>query len=49
LRILSIKPSEKKIFDYIGIEHDLFSRWGENKRIGKSGKKKIRLIIAHKE
>jgi 4-hydroxy-3-polyprenylbenzoate decarboxylase len=35
-----------KVFDYIGIEHDLFKRWGEDKQIQKSRKRNNRLLIA---
>ncbi|MGD2184971.1 MAG: UbiX family flavin prenyltransferase [Desulfobacterales bacterium] len=35
-----------KVFDYIGIEHDLFKRWGEDKQIEKSRKRNKRLLIA---
>jgi 4-hydroxy-3-polyprenylbenzoate decarboxylase len=38
-----------KVFDYIGIEHDLFSRWGEDKQIEKSRKKNNRILIAQKK
>ena len=38
-----------KVFDYIGIEHDLFKRWGENDQIEKPRKKNNRLLIAQKK
>ena len=38
-----------KVFDYIGIEHDLFKRWGEDKQIEKSRKKNNRILIAQKK
>lgn len=38
-----------KVFDYIGIEHDLFNRWGEDKQKEKSRKKNNRLLIAQKK
>ncbi len=38
-----------KVFDYIGIEHDLFNRWGEDKQKEKPRKKNNRLLIAQKK
>ena len=38
-----------KVFDYMGIEHNLFRRWGENKRIEKSRKKNNRILLAQKK
>jgi 4-hydroxy-3-polyprenylbenzoate decarboxylase len=38
-----------KVFDYMGIEHDLFKRWGENKQIGKPRKKNKRILLAQKQ
>ncbi len=38
-----------KVFDYMGIEHDLFRRWGENKRIEKPRKKNNRILLAQKK
>ena len=38
-----------KVFDYMGIEHDLFKRWGENKQIEKPRKKNNRILLAHKK
>ena len=38
-----------KLFDYMGIEHDLFRRWGENKRIEKPRKKNNRILLAQKK
>jgi 4-hydroxy-3-polyprenylbenzoate decarboxylase len=35
-----------KVFDYMGIEHHLFKRWGEDKQIEKPGKKKNRILLA---
>lgn len=37
-----------KVFDYMGIEHDLFRRWGENEQIEKPGKKNNRILLAQK-
>ena len=34
-----------KVFDYMGIEHDLFKRWGENKQIEKPRKKNKRILL----
>lgn len=38
-----------KVFDYMGIEHDLFKRWGENKQIEKPRKKNTRILLARKK
>ena len=38
-----------KVFDYMGIEHDLFRRWGENKQIEKTRKKNNRILLAQKK
>ena len=38
-----------KVFDYMGIEHNLFRRWGENKRIEKPRKKNNRILLAQKK
>jgi 4-hydroxy-3-polyprenylbenzoate decarboxylase len=38
-----------KVLDYMGIEHDLFRRWGENKRIEKRRKKNNRILLAQKK
>ncbi len=38
-----------KVFDYMGIEHDLFKRWGENKQIEKRRKKNARILLAQKK
>ncbi len=38
-----------KVFDYMGIEHDLFKRWGENKQIEKPRKNNNRILLAHKK
>jgi 4-hydroxy-3-polyprenylbenzoate decarboxylase len=38
-----------KVFDYMGIEHDLFKRWGENKQIEKPRKKNSRILLAQKK
>ena len=38
-----------KVLDYMGIEHDLFRRWGENKRIEKPRKKNNRILLAQKK
>ena len=38
-----------KVFDYMGVEHDLFKRWGENKELEKPRKKNARILIAQKK
>ncbi len=38
-----------KVFDYMGIEHDLFKRWGEKKKLEKPRKKNARLLLAKKK
>lgn len=38
-----------KVFDYMGIEHDLFKRWGEKKKIEKPRKKNTRILLAQKK
>jgi 4-hydroxy-3-polyprenylbenzoate decarboxylase len=38
-----------KVFDYMGIEHDLFRRWGTDKQIEKSRKKNNRILLAQKK
>ena len=38
-----------KVFDFMGIEHDLFNRWGEKNKTGKSGKKNARILLAQKK
>ena len=38
-----------KVFDYMGIEHELFRRWGENKQIEKPRKKNNRILLAQKK
>ena len=38
-----------KVFDYMGIEHDLFKRWGENSQIEKPRKKDNRILLAQKK
>jgi 4-hydroxy-3-polyprenylbenzoate decarboxylase len=38
-----------KVFDYMGIEHDLFRRWGESKQIEKPRKKNNRILLAQKK
>jgi len=38
-----------KVFDYMGIEHDLFKRWGENNQIEKPRKKDNRILLAQKK
>ena len=38
-----------KVFDYMGIEHDLFKRWGSDKQIEKPPKKNARILLAQKK
>ena len=38
-----------KVFDYMGIEHDLFKRWGNDKQIEKPRKKNARILLAQKK
>jgi 4-hydroxy-3-polyprenylbenzoate decarboxylase len=38
-----------KVLDYMGIEHDLFRRWGEKKQIEKPRKKNNRILLAQKK
>jgi 4-hydroxy-3-polyprenylbenzoate decarboxylase len=38
-----------KVFDFMGIEHDLFRRWGEDKQIEKPRKKNNRILLAQKK
>ena len=38
-----------KVFDFMGIEHDLFKRWGEKKKIEKPRKKNARILLAQKK
>ena len=38
-----------KVFDYMGIEHDLFKRWGEKKKSEKPRKKNARILLAQKK
>jgi 4-hydroxy-3-polyprenylbenzoate decarboxylase len=38
-----------KVFDFMGIEHHLFKRWGEDKQIEKPSKKKNRILLAQKK
>ena len=35
-----------KVLDYIGIEHNLFNRWSDDKQIDKSSKRNNRLLLA---
>ena len=38
-----------KVFDYMGVEHELFRRWGEKKDNENSRKKKTRILLAQKK
>ena len=38
-----------KVFDFMGVEHDLFKRWGENKELEKPRKKNARILLAQKK
>jgi 4-hydroxy-3-polyprenylbenzoate decarboxylase len=38
-----------KVFDYMGVEHDLFKRWGENKELEKPRKKNAKILLAQKK
>ena len=38
-----------KVFDFMGIEHDLFRRWGEKEQIERPGKKNNRILLAQKK
>jgi 4-hydroxy-3-polyprenylbenzoate decarboxylase len=38
-----------KVFDYMGVEHDLFKRWGEKKKNENTRKKNTRILLAQKK
>jgi 4-hydroxy-3-polyprenylbenzoate decarboxylase len=38
-----------KVLDFMGIEHDLFRRWGEKEKIEKSRKNNNRILLAQKK
>ena len=38
-----------KVFDYMGVEHKLFRRWGEKKDNENTRKKKTRILLAQKK
>ena len=38
-----------KVFDFMGVEHDLFRRWGENEPIEKTPRKNARILLAQKK